>query len=219
MGQFDYDDEKKYYIQRSTEQSHEDFKAVYLYPTQDDYWYVGSTPGKKRGWLRNPNPSKTLPTSGWQYADGTGTWPADPTLTVTPGPLPPLARKFTVTATGAAAKKWPESLGVFTRTDRWWRGRPVYTNTEGRLLHQGNVDNLGDDDDDDGDDDNDDDDDDDDDESDDDDSWGNWVIGKKLNTRALKGSPAYHSPASQVNWRYYTGSKWKPASVTVTASD
>ena len=32
------------------------------------------TPGEKRGWLSNPSPSKSLPTSGWQWADGKGGW-------------------------------------------------------------------------------------------------------------------------------------------------
>ena len=86
-------------------------------------WFVGPTPGERCGGLYNPTPSKTLPTSGWRYAGKT--WPDDPSLTITPGPLPPLPRQFTVTATGAAAEEWPECLGVFTRTERWWAGRPV----------------------------------------------------------------------------------------------
>ena len=28
-------------------------------------------------------------------------------------------------------------MGVYTRTERWWNGRPVYVNTEGNLLFQG----------------------------------------------------------------------------------
>ena len=184
LGQFKFDEQKGYYQQTNTEQGHERFEAVYLYPDADDKWYVGSTPGKRRGWLRNPNPSKTLPTSGWQYAKE-GTWQDDPTLTVTPGPLPPLAREFTVTATGAAAKKWPSYQGLFTRTVRWWAGRPVYTNTEGRFLYHA----AGD--------------------------WG-WTIGDTLGKAALRGSQARHSPASEDNWKYWTGSEWKPANVRVT---
>ena len=26
-------------------------------------------------------------------------------------------------------------LGVYNKTERWWTGRPVYVNTEGRLLY------------------------------------------------------------------------------------
>ena len=116
LGQFDYDEKKKYYIQTSTEQGYEKFQAVDLYPDEDDRWWVSSTPGKKKGWLRNPIPSKSLPTSGWQYTDGKS-WHDDPTLTISPGPLPPLARQFTVTATGAAAESWPECLGLGAHGD------------------------------------------------------------------------------------------------------
>ena len=186
LGQFEYDEDRRYYRQTSTDQGHKNFQAVYCYPDKDDEWWVSSTPGKKGGWLRNPRPSKSLPTSGWQYYDGKS-WHDDPTLTISPGPLPPLARQFTVTATGAAAE-WPSYLGVFTRTQRWWLGRPVYTNTQGQLLHHG----LGD---------------------------AGWMIGNALGYAALTGSRAHHSPVSEDSWRYYTGSEWKPASVTVTGSD
>ena len=43
-----------------------------------------------------------------------------------------------------------------------------------------------------------------------------WVIGDKLDYRALRGSQARHSPASEDSWEYWTGSEWKQASVTVT---
>ena len=94
----------------------ENFLAFYLYHDPDDKWWV-------EGWLHNPSPSKSLPTSGWQYFDHTSmAYKDDPTLTISPGPLPPLPRQFTVTATGAAAEMWPECPGVFTRTQRWCMG-------------------------------------------------------------------------------------------------
>ena len=188
IGQFEFNWEKGCYVQASTEQSNEKFRYRYLYQDDNNKWWVSDTLGEKRGWLRS-NPSKTLPTSGWQYADqNKNPWQEDLTLTVTPGPLPPLPRQFTVTATGAAAVKWPSYLGVFTRTQRWWNGMPVYVNTEGRLLHHGNNDS-------------------------------GWMIGDKLGYKALRGSWARHSPASEDNWRYWTGSEHKPAFVTVTGSD
>jgi len=183
LGQYEYDEMKGYYQQTSTEQGDE----RYLYHDEDDKWWVSSTPGEMRGVLLNPSPSKTVPTSGWQYADN-GTFHDDPTLTISPGPLSPLARQFTVTATGAAAKRYPDFLGVFTRSERWCNGRPVYINNQGRLLRHG----AGD--------------------------WG-WMIGRALCKGALSGSRAHHSPDSERNWRYLTWSGWKPASVTVTASD
>ena len=192
LGQFKYEADSEYYVQTSTEQSHENFQAVYMYQDSDNCWWVWTTPGEKKGALRNPRTnSEGLPENGhWQYADGTGTWPDDETLTVSPGPLPPLPRLFTVRATGSAAYKWPSYLGVFTRTQRWWLGRPVYTNTQGRLLHHG----AGDD---------------------------GWVIGPALGRYVLRGSRARDSPVTEDSWRYWTGTgvEYKPASVTVTGSD
>ena len=89
----------------------------------------------------------------------------------------------------AAAKKYPDCLGVFTtRGEMWWAGRPVHTNTRGRLLHHGGG-NFG------------------------------WVIGRALGSAALRGFRAHHSPESEDNWRCWTGSEYRLASVTVTATD
>ena len=187
LGQYEYIEDKGYYVQKSTEQSNEKFQAAYLYSNEDDKWWVGDTPGVERGWLRNLRPSKSPPTSGWQYTDK-GTWNSDDTLSATPGSLPPLVRQFTLTATGAAAEKWPSYTGVFTRTERWWRGRPVYVNKEGRLLYHSATDE-------------------------------GWVIGHSLGKIVLRGSQARHSPANEDYWRYWTGSIWEPASVTVLATN
>merc|ERR1712025_1023600 len=186
LGQYEYDEICNIYNQTSTEKGHKDFKARCLYPDEDDNWHVSHTPGDKGGYLYNPIPSKTPPTSGWQCAKK-GTLLHDPTLTISPGPLPPLARQLTVTATGAANEEYPSCLGLFTRSKMWWNGRPVYTNIRGRFLYHHGV------------------------------GYG-WVIGYKFDKRALGGSRSYHSPESEDRWRYWTGSEWKPASVTVTAS-
>ena len=95
------------------------------------------------GWLKNTRTNNEgLPENGhWQYWDSSKkSLQDDRMLTVSRGPLPPLPRLFKVTATGAAADKWPGCLGVFTRTQRWWAGRPVYTNFFG-FLHHGRHDN------------------------------------------------------------------------------
>ena len=48
------------------------------------HWWVSDTLGQKRGWLWHySSHSKTLPTRGWQYADG-GIFQDDLTLTMTP---------------------------------------------------------------------------------------------------------------------------------------
>ena len=193
LGQFEYHEDKGYYMQTSTEQKNEWYRAVYLYRMDADGWYVGDTHDiwlVNGAWLYNPSTSKTPPTSGWQYANGDtfASWSDDPTLTVTPGPLSPLPKQFRVTASGAQAEEWAPSLGVFNRTERWWWGRPVYINAEGLLLHHGSRD-LG------------------------------WMIGQSINDYFLRGSRSHHSPASEDTWTYWAGSELKPASVTVTAME
>ena len=181
LGQYDFDEDKGYYVQTSTEHSDEKFKPAYLFPR--DGWSVSDyVASLQTYYLRNRSPIKTV--YGWEYSCSSVSWCSDPTMLLTPGPLPPLAAQFNVTASGAADEKWSSFLGVFSRTERWWDGRPVYVNTYGRLLHH---DNPG------------------------------WVIGDKLGWRALRGSRSHHSPAHKDSWRYWTGSDWRPASVTVTA--
>ena len=204
LGQFEYVEDKGYYVQTSTDKSNEKFEAAYLYRVGEglwtlDGWYVGPRPGVRgEDWLYNELASKTPPTRDWEADQW---WPENPpflrdqyhfdtTLTVSPGPLPPLPEQFRVTASGDAAERWPSiTLGVFTRTERWWLGRPVYANNVGQLLYHGPRD-LG------------------------------WVIGPSLGGRHyLRGSRARHSPASEVTWRYWSGSEDKLASVTVTAME
>ena len=116
LGQYEYDEEHGYYIQTNTEQNNDKYQQSYLYQYEDEEWIVGSSPGLRSGWLTNWNTNKTVPTSGWQYYDYDGeSWQDDPSLVVTPAPLP---RRFNVTASGDAAEKWPSYLGVFTRTER-----------------------------------------------------------------------------------------------------
>ena len=190
LGEFQYLADSKFYVQTSTEQNHEKFKARYMYADSDNCWWVGSTPGEKGGVLKNRRTNiEGLPENGsWQYWDlSKKSWQDDETLTISRGPLS-LPWLFTVTATGAAADKWPSYLGMFTRTERWWWGRPVYTNTQGRFLHQGGVD------------------------------FG-WTIGKAFGKYVLRGSRSRDSPVTEDSWRYYTESGDKPASITVTGSD
>ena len=82
LGQYEYHEDKGYYVQTSTEQSEENFYAVYLFHDVD-CWLVGRTPipGEER--LRSPSFSKTPPSSGWEYIDD-DEWQDDQTLTVIP---------------------------------------------------------------------------------------------------------------------------------------
>ena len=106
-----------------------------IYPV-DDEWRIGDTPGKKISFLKNLTQSQSIPLDGWMYSDGKGTWPADTTLVISPGPLSSLCDSLTVSASGPAAEKQPDKLGEFSRTKMWWNGKPVFTNSQGRLLHQ-----------------------------------------------------------------------------------
>ena len=152
-------------------------------------WWVGSTPGAKRGWLWNNGSSQTPPSSGWQYADDES-FHDDQTLTVIPGPLLPLPRQFNVTVTGPAARKWPTYQGPFTKTQRWWWGRPVYVNTKGRLLYHGGIGE----------------------------GWtiGSKLERRSLRGSLARNSPVDEN--SWEYWTG-SGSEYKPASVTVTGSD
>ena len=131
FGLYKYD-ENGYYIQKDTKTENRQF----LYQTKDDMWMVGRIPFALKGVLCNRNPSKTVPRSGWEYT-GEG-WHDDPALSVTPGPLPPLARQFTVTAYGHVSEKCSNCLGVYTDTEKWRNGRPVFENAHGwELSHSG----------------------------------------------------------------------------------
>ena len=76
LGQYEYHEDKGYYVQTSTEQSDEEFVAVYLYPNDDRIWYdatwyVGPTPGEQEGYLKNTRPGQTHLSFGWEYGDTT----------------------------------------------------------------------------------------------------------------------------------------------------
>ena len=137
LGQYEYDEDKECFVQSSTEQSNRKYDPIYLYRDEDG-WFVGSIPGGNTSfllWNTNSTNGK-LPTGSWVYNDGE-TWQYDHSMTVTPGPLPPLPAQFLVTASGAFLGKVSSLsyLGVFNKTERWWAGRPVYVNTEGRFLY------------------------------------------------------------------------------------
>ena len=143
LGQYEYVEDKECFVQSSTEQSagkwkwNGKYKARYLYRDEVGDWVVGHTPGGNILWLWNTNfTSEKLPTGGWMYSDGE-TSQYDPSLTVTPGPLPPLPNQFIVTASGefVGLTNSLKHLGVFDKTERWWSGRSVYVNTQGVFLY------------------------------------------------------------------------------------
>ena len=45
------------------------------------YWMVHSVITDNSGWIKSEKKGLlTIPTSGWEYSDGKGTWPSDPDL-------------------------------------------------------------------------------------------------------------------------------------------
>ena len=227
LGQYEYDEDKRYYTQTSTAAPKNTFTSatsylarsiisvmgpgpvedtkliscppspeltssttlrIYLYPDEDDIWWVGLTPGKKDGWMRNPTPSKSFPRKGWHWTDGK-IWYADNTLVISPGQLPPLPTKFMVRLTDAKAKakKFQDGLGVYTKTERWWLGRPVYKNMrDWRLCHGP--------------------------------GGHGWMIGPASGEPVLSGFGSCDSPVDQ-RWRYWEcgfGTGWTLTELMVT---
>ena len=90
LGQYEYDEDRGYYVQASSEQSNDQYTARYLYRDEDDEWVGGPKPGGELIWLWNPNPSKKLPAGGWMFYDNAlhNDWQNDPSLTVTTSSLP-----------------------------------------------------------------------------------------------------------------------------------
>ena len=67
LGQYEYLEDKGYYVQTNTEQSDEEFRALYLYLV-DDIWFVSGTTTFRGGWLRNFQSSQSPPSSGFSLA-------------------------------------------------------------------------------------------------------------------------------------------------------
>jgi len=133
------DPEQIIYQQSSSEKQDEKYVAKYIYRVEGSGWWVGSKVGEKAGWISNPSLIKTLPRSGWGYGDGTGTFPADDSITVNEGRLISDCPKINITLTGAALQKWPEVAGVYTvQPNRFFSGRHIYKNEENWLLHCSN---------------------------------------------------------------------------------
>ena len=130
------EEERRNYVQSGTEQSNEKFQAFYLSPSEEGKWRVRTACGMEM--LRSNNPSNNVPTGGWQYYDGKS-WHEDATLAVTPGPLPALARQYKVEA------KCPLFQGsvLFTKTEKWWLGRPFYDSGQGLFLYHGHTWGIG----------------------------------------------------------------------------
>ena len=137
LGEYEYDIAHDYYkqVNNASGVSAKVANDVVLFKYGGNgKWYVSSLVDNDRGWLRNTNNEEnSVPKYGWQYADKLS-WSDDPTLTVTEGGLTNVCSKYSVTGTGLVVDKKPEYLGQFSINDVWINGRPVYNNTDGKVL-------------------------------------------------------------------------------------
>ena len=131
LGQYVYDQEKNYYKQSTTVL---DSDPRYLYRSQSDgYWYVGDDIYKNEGYFKSVNKDDTLPLIGWQFwNDSTSSWQEDITLTITGARSQCIA--YNVIGQGSVSEEWPSYFGQFVITNDWFNGRPVYKNTNGKVL-------------------------------------------------------------------------------------
>ena len=127
LGLYAYDPVHSCYKQVTTE---ENAAPRYLYQeVNNQQWMVGPVPGKSDGWLLNRMKSETVPSSGWLWGDGKS-WHDDPSIRVTPGKLPSLCDTIIITGKGEVTNKQPKSLGTFSKTEKWFNGKPVWINSE-----------------------------------------------------------------------------------------
>ena len=181
LGQYCLVPNKGWAVQRNTEKGDEQYLPRFIYRMPEDGWWIGNTPGKNSGWLRNATLSDTPPMTGWMYIFK-NKWYEDPSLVITSltppwsADLMSLCDTITMAAWGPAAREQTACLGDFYRMrEMWWNGRPVFRNSFGRLLHQSH--NQG------------------------------WFVGTEFGKTNLSGFTAYHCPADEKNWEYWDGSK------------
>ena len=66
-------------------------------------------------------------------------------MEITAGPLTDFCTSITLSAKDSTGVwKWSAGLGLFMRTEKWFHGRPVYVNSNGKYLHVTRDNNKGD---------------------------------------------------------------------------
>ena len=100
-------------------------------------WLVGRVFGGPVASLLNTSTSVAVPSSGWQYYgdDGSRRPAPDLTMTLLPDLTSDHCSDIIITATGEAARLWPECLGTFSsQPGEFYCGRQVFRNTTGWKL-------------------------------------------------------------------------------------
>ena len=195
LGQYSFNPEEGCYVQTTTEKTSQAVRHYFLFHHKSSEWYVSESKTKTAltaEWLRNLSLSEEPPLDKWEYATHSplSVWHKDAGLKATQGPLSSLCNTLKVTLFDYAAEKYHDLQGEFVRTERWLYGRPVFENSDGRLLFQHNDHSAN----------------------------GNdgWAIGWEVGTHYLRGLMAYHCPSHEKSWTYWNGIQMVTANVTIT---
>ena len=196
LGQYSFDPEEGCYMQTTTEPKSHAIRHYFLFLHDKKEWFVSETKVKNAfsvEWLRSSSPSEEPPMDKWEFRTHLppiNKWSPDPSLKITRGPMTSLCCTLKVDLFHAAAEKYPDLQGEFTRTNRWLYGRPVFQNSHGRLLFQHN----------------------------DHSATGNdgWAIGWEIGKAYLRGLMARHCPSQENSWSYWNGIKMVKATIIIT---
>ena len=189
LGQYEYNSERKLYIQKNTEVQDcarrgpdngcGEYRPSYLFQNpKTKQWFVGSEAGHEpSAVLQNFNTNGTngvVPTSGWRvYTPHPRGRKSDPTLTAVSTAFIACA-PIRIYGLGLPAIRWGEKLKEYRLNDRWYNGHPVYASKGGDLLKMMN--------------------------------YGAWGIGEGLGSGdKLIGFPAYKSPTESESWQSELG--------------
>ena len=112
-----------YYKQVDTVRT--DGKEVVIYRNKKGGWAMGTGLDGTTS-LENASNIESVPLTGWTCWDGDNKKDRDdPHLRISPD-QPPACGEITITASGDAAVKQPECVGVYTPTQMFSAGRPVF---------------------------------------------------------------------------------------------
>ena len=185
LGEYIFDEELQCFKQRSS--FTDDDKPTYAFRYKSKTWFIGDHPCENRGFMQNEMKRDTIPTGGWQFADGSSDWPADPTIKIHFGKLN-FPQNIMVQFFGETKKKYPYYDGHFEFSGKWYNGRPVYENEHGRYLFAGNGSGDG----------------------------SGWIISTEVGRIHLaSGGESSLSPEDPSTWNYWDREGYQPASVKV----